>query len=348
MNNNETNDVLPDFDDFIIDLPENENTEIEETVNTDTPVDESNQSEVEQEYQEESESEEENTTVESDAEAIATFRSLVDKGILPDDDEFDGTWEALDERMDNLPTIVAESLIANAPAPFRKVLEYAYLKPDVTEKDLAEFASLILKESNPEEFDYSNIDNVKEFLLESYKEQGLSPKVASAAVRALEDEDFDGEALINEAKTIYEQRKAYSQSDAVIEEQKQQIEKQKEYQQMFVQQVSNELQSTGWAENRVRLVEQQLRENKVTAVLQHALQNPKALVQLANLTTYYDPSKNQFIFDDFVKQQVTKEVEKQKQNIVRDNWRNITGGASVNPKIQNSQKDNLRLEPVLD
>jgi hypothetical protein len=337
MPNDIIDNQLPDFDDFQIDLPI-----VEDVIPTEDPIVIPDDEPIELPV----EDDEIEIPEERDEEAVATFKSLVDKGVFPDDEEFQGTWGEIETKMEQLPSLVAQSLIANSPEPFQKVVQYAYLKPDITNEDLAEFLKTLIEETTPVEIDYEDIDSLKEFLTTSYKAQGLSAKAANAAVKSLEDEDFEGEAIKEEAKKFYETQNKTSKTDAIIAQQEEDNNTRIANQQIFINKVADELTATGWADSRVNLISNQLKENKVTTIIQKAFQSPKALIQLANLTTYYNEKTESFEFNDFVKQVATKEVEKTKSNIVRDNMRNVGGGGSVN--IKNQPTNNLKFEPLLD
>lgn len=287
--------------------------------------------------------EEEATQEGADSDALATFKTLVDKGILPDDDEFSGTWEDLDERMAALPQLVAQSIISSAPDITQKIIEYSFLKDNITKEDLKTFINTYLEDIEEVPIEEKDIDSVKHYIQEKYSSKGLSNTAITAIIRDLEDQDFDGQALINEAKKLSED-KSDKKSDKLIEKAKEDQIRVQEEQRYFIESLANEIKATGWAETRINTIANYLQENRVSKIIQNAFLNPKALVQLANFTTYYDDKTNTFNFEEFAKQANTGKVESLKTNLLKDNFKN----SASNKNRNNDNQSKILFKPVLD
>lgn len=287
--------------------------------------------------------EEGNPSVEADSDAVATFKTLVEKGILPDDDEFSGSWDDLDQRISSLPQIVAQSIINSAPDITQKIIEYSFLKDNITKEDLKTFINTYLEDIEEVPIEDKDIDSIKHYIQEKYTSKGLSDKAISAIIRDLEDQDFDGQALISEAKKLSED-KSDMKSDKLMQQAKEDQIRQQEEQIMFLESVANEIKATGWADTRINTIASYLRDNRVTQIIQNAFLNPKALVQLANFTTYYDERTNTFNFEEFAKQANTNKVENLKANLLKDNFKNNSANKSRN----NESQSKILFKPVLD
>jgi hypothetical protein len=307
--------------------------------------DEDNILQIENEGEEEdtNKEDEDSTPTDADSDALATFKTLVDKGILPYDDEFSGTWEDLDERISNLPQLVAQSIISSAPDITQKIIEYSFLKENITKEDLKSFINTYLEDMDETSIENKDIDSIKNYIQDKYSSKGLSDKAISAIIRDLEDQDFDGQALISEAKKLSEDP-SNRKSDKLMEQAKEEQEMMLQQQQQFIENVANEIKATGWAESRINTIASHLRDNKVSTIIQNAFLNPKALVQLANFTTYYDERTNTFNFEEFAKQANTTKVENLKTNLLKDNFKN--SGNSKNRSNENESK--VLFKPILD
>lgn len=340
LEQNIDNSLLPDFDDLVLELP---------TFTPEEPSDEPNLPDDTGVILDDNKSVDTPSPVDSDEQAVLAFKTLVEKGVLPDDEAFEGTWESLESRMEDLPNLVAKSIINNAPELTRKVIEFSYLKDDITVSDLKNFVDSLIDDNTEKTLNYDNIDEVKSYIESSYRKQGLSPRVIKAAITSLEDEDFDGTTLKEEAKTLFEKEKNTSKTDAILESQRQLKASQIEEQKIFINQVSEEIKATGWSDHKVKQVSEVLKNNKVVETIQQAFKNPKALIQLANLATYYDNEKNYFNFEEFVKKGTTTEVEKNKKSILRDSWNNSSSSSNI-ANINNNKKTEIgiNLLPILD
>lgn len=250
--------------------------------------------------------------------AIGTYDALVSMGMLPKDEEFDGTFDKLEEYFRDIPNRAVNALVEQMPENGQAFLQYLFAKGEnLTDNDLKDFISTYIDSGSSPEINTGNLEEVKSFILEDYQSK-MSKVAAQAAVDALEDEDEDGTALKAELDRIQKNQKespAYKAKLQEAEAEKRKIEKaQKE----FVSSVAKTIEDKNWKEARKNLVKNSLRGNNISNTLNAVMNDPDAFVELANILTYYDSKTNTFDFKAFAAQAGSSEVRKKKDNIIAD------------------------------
>lgn len=272
----------------------------------------------------------------SDEDAIATFKTLRDKGILPvGEDVSVSSWEELDEYITDIPKMVMENIISSAPNEAQKVIQYAFTKGnDLTKEDLKDFINLYLEDSNAVEVDTA--EDARNVLAKVYKEQGMRQSVINATLDALEDEGED--ILVDEAKKFSKTSKADDKIKEVETQKAVELERQKEYFTSFNTEV-NQLELSA---QRKKIIQEEMTKGITNEKLNSVIADPKAITQLVNFLSYYDDKTKSFNFKDFVNQTFSKKAEEMKSNIVKDHFSSIknTSERSI-PKSSKFKFDDL-------
>lgn len=272
----------------------------------------------------------------SDEDAIATFKTLRDKGIIPVGEDVNvSSWEELDEYITDIPKMVMENIISSAPNEAQKVIQYAFTKGnDLTKEDLKDFINLYLEDSNTVEVDTA--EDARNVLAKAYKEQGMRQSVINATLDALEDEGED--ILVDEAKKYSKSTKADDKIKEVETQKAAEAEKQKEYFNSFTTEVNQLELST----QRKKIIQEEMTKGITNEKLNSVIADPKAITQLVNFLSYYDDKTKSFNFKDFVNQTFSKKAEEMKSNIVKDHFSSIknTSERSI-PKSSKFKFDDL-------
>lgn len=267
--------------------------------------------------------------------AVATFKTLRDKGIIMADDTTEvKSWTDLDTYIEEIPKMVMDNLVSAAPEETQKLIQFAFAKGnDLTKEDLKDFINMYLEDSIVTEI--SSIEDARKVLEKAYSEQGMRKSVINAALDALED---DGEDI------ILEEAKKYSKSnktDKAIEEANAQNVKKEADQRQYFTTFAEEVKGQTFNDKRKQLIQDELTKGVANQKLEAVIANPKSIVQLVNFLTYYNDKTGNFDFKDFVNQSFSKDGEKLKNNIVKDNFSSVK-----NTGIQNitSKKTKVSLE----
>jgi hypothetical protein len=310
-------DILPTFQDeefeIVISADEEENAPNPNPVNQ------------EQTPQEKSETE---GVEDGEADAIATFNTLKAKGILDGEDV--KTWEDLDQKLDELPNRIADELVNQIPEPGRKLLDFMISSQHRLDKDsLKEFVNTYLEDmdNSGANVDVSNNESAKDFLQGIYKQKGYKDSLIEVMVNALEDEND----LIGEATRELNKIKAKApKSDKLINDQKELSYQERRAKQDFVRAIDTELKDLGWSRNRINTIKGQLASGETNKILSAAGNSPKALVQLADLASYYDAAKGEFNFEAYIAQIASKDVKQIRDNVTKDNFGSIASKTKIN------------------
>jgi len=329
-------------EDVGIDLPD----DLEGTESPDEPTKEPDEEPDEPEYSEE-----------ADEAAIGYYKSLVSKGFLEESEEFDGTFDTLEQVMDkSLPKIAAESsevlnyvaeqIYLNAPEPLQKILQFAFLKPDTNYDELKTFVNN-LSPALEEVPEVKDAQGARNYLEGEYSKMITNRTALKAALDTLEDSDED--TIVQEANVrikatnadLKAQQKALS--DRMIEDAKTAQENERAAQEQFSQSVYTELKNTGWTDKRQKSLSHFIGSGKVADTIRQASLNPKAFVQLADLATYFDAKKGEFDFKAYIDHYASSKVKDIKNSAFKDNF-----GSAGNRSKSSKSKDTSGVEPKFE
>jgi len=286
----------------------------------------------------------------------AVYNTLLDDGFFYDEnpDEFEPSAENLKEKLKDIAEYEKAKIYHNSPDILKPIIEYALSAENTLDKKgLQEFVNTYIQEIEAPE-NYSEIDSIEEArsFLTTRMKGTLDPDALEAALDVLEDKQDNGQALLDKANSLkkqdFESTKGKYQEKIQSKVREEQAIKEKE--QAFISQVVDELDNTGWDKRRVNRLKRELAGNVTNNTLQTALSSPKALIQLANLCTYFDSKTGSFNFEAFIKQSASKEVEELKNNQKQDYFSSIsTKSSSVKGKM-NLDKflENDNFKPILE
>ncbi len=331
--------VAPDFEFDLEDIVEVGEPETVETV--ETPKEE--QEEVVETVKEEESTEETEESVElpkgADPEAYGIYKTLVDKGYTVEDKNFAGTYEALNEVFEQLPESIFQGVFQTFKEPLQETLRYAYAKGDeVTWKDLSDF---INKHSpvNVESLDLSTVDKKKEFLLAELKAEGKDEDDAQDMIDLWEDKNkIDSQA----EKYLNAKKKASSSTEAVEQAEAEKAAK-KERAKQFTESIKTEVNSTQWKADRKQKVINEIFTGSLNEKSKTVKNHPKALTQLADFFTYFDPKKGEFNLEAYAKQGAAPAAKEIKDNIQR-HFRATSKAVEVNQNDKKIDTSNLEFD----
>ncbi len=271
------------------------------------------------------------TPVEKDDIAEAFFDSLVQRGILAADEDFDGTFEYVEKKIDELPVTIYNNLIEQTPEVGRNLIQYVLdAGGNLTVDKLREFYEANLAEQA--EPDIDNADEAREYLEKHLKGQGLKPRAIEAQ---LEDIETEG-SIVDEAKKIYNENKQ-KLTTKLLQEQKEENERIAKLQEDFNAAAYKEVEQ--YSAKRQQAINSTV--NNVGNILSNVYNNPKSYVQFVDLLSYYDVKTGEFNLEGFEKRSNTTT-----NNTLRDKLKTANIGKttkSVTPDSLNEEKLELVL-----
>jgi len=273
---------------------------------------------------------------EKDEVATSLFDVLKDKGLFSQDEEFDGTWEKLEEKFNELPDRITTSIVSQFPQPVQDLLEFALSKPKLKYEDLQEFFNSTKQEEL--NLDLSDNDDARKYLTQVYLAQGEDEEDIEDILDRLEDKG----KLITKAQA--EKAKADAQTtkqkEALVEQAKRERQAEEQKYEQIVQGINQELQTSKFSPEMKKQVLANLDSNTLASKNAKVMQSPKGLVQLAAFYATFDEKSGTFNLDVFRKQLLSKEVESQKKSALKDKFSSspISKSKSVNDGMDANKK----------
>lgn len=328
----EINNTIPDFDldesaAIIIDLLETDDTNNNDGSNNDNLKDTTPDNNVDDDKQ----------PIEVSDTAKALYEQLVEENILTEDDDFDGSWEGLRNKVNELPQRILNTLIENKTDVTKDVLRFAFSSDNITKEEMVNFIKTNLEELNAAETSIESMDEARAYLESVYKERGLKPKAIDNLLQSLEED----ETLLDEAKEELEkaQLKSKPKTEELIAQKEKEEFEQKQARINFTNSIINALDETGWKPNKINEIKQRISSNQVNPLLSEIFKSPKALVKLIDFIGYY--KNGDIVYDNFI-----NNVETPKAKDFRYKLENAvsspTTGTKSNLKDLNSDQDNLQ------
>lgn len=283
----------------------------------------------------------ESTTSPEELEVSTLFYTeLVNRGIAESKDgKTSYSWDDVDSVLNNytkdLPEKVVEDLIESSPDIGKNLIDFVFSKgSNLTKQELKDFYNEYLQDLEILESDYSFEDSEKarDFLFKEYKAQGFRDSQIEVLLDTLEDESED--ALKAEAKKYADKKKENLKSTQTLNQVKENSVQEKENLKQFAEKISSELVNTGWKSSRVNKIKEDLFSGRTNEIISKAAKNPAALIQLANLATYFDEKTGSFNFTDFILQSTSKETKTLRDKIKKDMFtssNNNSRGVQANP-----------------
>lgn len=280
-----------------------------------------------------------NYSEESDDIAIGTYKTLVEKGIFAETEEFDGSWESLEEQFTKLPEVIADNIIQNTPDAGKKLMEYMFSKDNLSHDDLKDYFKLV-DEDVSNSITIETLADARMFLTNEYKNKGLESDDIEAMLDNMEDKGDD--YVINKAKKLDEvNKKSYkSQADSELERVKQQKQLQQENSAKLYNEINKELKTLNYKTTRTNAIKTNLRSDVLQKKNTIIRKSPKALIQLADFYSYFNEETGEFDLSNYTVQAESKKTEKRKKNLIRDNF-NSSGQGKRTKRQSKSNDDEL-------
>lgn len=236
--------------------------------------------------------------VEADPTAQVAFEIYQQQGLIPEDVEFDGTFEQLEEYLQDAPNRVKNEILASVPSKAKDFVELILTKPDMSDEDFSQYYEKFLNDHRPT---IETADDARAYLTEVYKKQGLRERSISAQLDDMED---DG-TLLDTAKDILSKEPSPIRKE--LETTKQQLADQEASTQKFVSEVDTVIKTYSAPRQKA------IREVNVSQVVSEISKNPKAYAQFLDILTYY--KNGNFDLSVFEKQGATTAVNSLKDRL---------------------------------
>ena len=231
------------------------------------------------------------TTDVKDPLAQSVYEQFLEKGYIDDSEEFDGTFEFIDNQISALPQKLLNSAIQQLPQESQQLLKFiATAGSDLTKKELKEFYQTYLAESD--EIKFETQDEARAFLEADLRSKGFRDSAIRAQLDELEEED----TLLAEAEKI--QKAKIKKTDQLLSNKIEEKANREKEQRIFISGIQQELEKTKWAAARQTKISQTI--PKANEILQQIISKPKAYVQFIDLLTKFNGSE--FDLEDFRKQ----------------------------------------------
>lgn len=228
--------------------------------------------------------------------AQATFDKYVALGVLEPDEEFDGTFDYIESRLDDAPVKLLNQAIQELPEQSHAVLQFITAAgANITKDEIIKFVET-WKEEDRTSFEME--DEARTYLADKLKTQGLRDKAIQAQLDDLEDE---GE-LLNEANKLLAEENTKTQK--LIESKKAQTESNKQAEKQWYSAIQEELKTLNYTKRKNDEIQKTMAN--ANKVLQDVYTSPKAVIQLMDLLTKFNGKE--FDLSDFEKQGTTKAV----------------------------------------
>lgn len=291
-------------------------------------VDTSEENEVEQEEEVEYEEDDDvEDVVEDDVDeeeqditpAKIFYDFVVDNGILPPIENFDGNIETLKAELEDLPVKSFERAVQSLPELSQAVVNYVFSKEINSVEDFTEFINTMVKPAY-EEISFEDVDDARDYLRDKYTKMGIY---------ANDDDLEESLDLLEEKGTLLRTAKSLAEKDnnqlresvqREIESEKQNKllaqKQQQEYIQKLNQGINDTLNELPWHENRKREVLSNLAPDVINRKNELIRQSPRAIVQLADIYSYFNEKTGEFDFSKLI----DAKAESKANNRTKDNY----------------------------
>lgn len=265
-------------------------------------------------------------TDDSDPLAVATYQSLVERGIFDEDENFTNSFDYIEEKLDELPNKLLRKAIDERPAFSKGVLDYVFeAGSNLSEDEFKTFIKTFLKEQDVP--DVSTADSAREFLEKTLVDQGLAAPAIQAQLDYLEDNDL----LVKNAQELLDKRT--KESEKLTQQKIEENKRIQEDRQKFTDSVNNTLKEMNWSKKQQDVVFDAM--NRSNDIIQKTIQNPKAYVQLMDFLSKFNGKE--FDIEDYRKQGESRAVSKFKEKIENSGFSSTS--VKTNTVAQDKKKE---------
>lgn len=238
------------------------------------------------------------------ADAVKVFYDfVVENGIIEEIENFDNSIDTIKQELENLPVKSFQKAVSSLPELGQQVVNYVFSKDNVTVDD---FKSFIENQVEPayQEITVDDTESARAFLEKQYKDMGIYSD---------DDDLLEALDLLEEKGTLLKTAKQLAnkvnselkaQLDAEIQQAVKAKEEAKKLEQeqnkQLVQGINTTLEELKWHDNRKRAVIENLKPDVLQRKNEAIRKSYKAIVQLADLYSYFDEKKGEFDFSKLV------------------------------------------------
>lgn len=260
---------------------------------------------------------------EVDDRAVALFNFLKDEA-LTDVAEFSGKPSDLVDILDSLPETLFFRAVEGVHPDAQDLLSYAFqLGPNASAESLKKFFD---KFSQTDSVEISSDEDAEVFMRKELSANKLF-KTEEKINKYIDDLIEKGE-LLNTAKELSAEREtnkaaARAAEVAKAEEARKQakVEAEKFYKTLY-----DTVQEQTWTDDRKNIVLSNLIPEKVSQVNSQIMNSPKAMIQLADIYSRFNPKTGEFDFTDLALKADSKKVQEKKEALAKDKAGSILSG----------------------
>lgn len=273
---------------------------------------------------------------------------VTENGILDEIENFDGSVETLKEHLEQLPFKSFKRAVESLPEFAQQIVNYAFSKEVSSVEEFKQFMEeVVIPATN--QVVINNVEDARKYLETKYKDMGIY---------ASEDDLLESLDLLEEKGTLIKTATSLADKDnaankqalalKVKAEEEAKLEREnkaKEQSLKLSKSIENTFKELNWQPARQQAVLENLQADVVNRKNELIRNSPKAIIQLADIYSYFDETKGEF---DFSKLLDVKAQSKQntaiKERMQKDKFSSAIAGLG---KPESSSKKKSLLE-VLD
>jgi hypothetical protein len=265
---------------------------------------------------------EENESNDEPSDGVKVFYDFItESGVIDEIENFDGSIEMLKQELESLPVKSFKKAVSSLPEFAQQVLNYVFSKEDITVDD---FKSFIESDVEPvyKQFEITDVEEARKFLSDEYQRMGIytDEEDLSEAIDLLEEKG----TLLKTAKQLSDKRNA--ELKQVLDAKIQETEKQKEERTKSLEEenkrISEGIQKTltdlKWKESRKQAIFENLKPDVLQKKNELIRRSPKAIVQLADLYSYFDEEKGEFDLSKLVDAKANSKITAETKNRMQE------------------------------
>lgn len=325
-------DFLPEFDfdldndglDIKVDdVEDHEGTQsdLKEVTDSDDNTDSTPDNDVLEEDSEETEdgdTKDDEDSPEKDESIEKLFQVYLDNGLIDEKfkGEFKGTAasfaEILEKQQEEKEVTIRNSILESVHPDYRDLVKILLNKGEnLTHEDFQNYFSAAASNELTED-DFENEDIAQTFL-KSY----FMNTFGDTEDEALEKIELLGDKVTEKAKLLFLKEKEIQQKllSKAAEESEEEYKKRKQNIEQFKKSIETEIKEAPYKPNFKSKLVSSLKTGEFKETLSQITRNPKALVQLAAIVSFYDPKTGQIDLNKVVKTVATKDLKNFKESI---------------------------------
>jgi len=285
---------------------------------------------------------------EEDESAVKYFYDfVVENGIIDEIQDFDGSIETLKKEIEDLPFKSFKRAVNTLPEISQKLVNYVFAKEDVTLEDIKSFLDDDLS-STVDMVNIQDTESARSFLQQQYTKMNIYSDTddMEEAIDLLEERG----TLIKTAKQLADKvnNEVRRELDAKLEmaekEKQARIQAAKEENERFINGINTQLEELPWSNTRKQAVIENLKPDIIQKKNEMIRQSPKAIVQLADLYSYFDEKKGEFDFRKLIDDKATSKQNVEKKTRMQED--KFSSAVAALGKQLPSRKEKSILEVV--